>query len=176
MLSWATRAASLTQACWSASSRFAPLRGCSGQVGDELVYEEQRQKADIKSNEFYEAEGHKRHYFYYVDLLVRPSLRCKIRTGPHVPPCLRTQGRLFLEDTTPKNIATSMKSDKFLRFFFRRVRRNASGLHNDYVSTGPVATVAGSRSRATLPLPSALHVSLWEGDELHQTSRHGDCV
>lgn len=42
-----------------------------------------------------------RSYFYSVDL----------------------QGRLFLEDTRPKNIATSIKDPKFLDFFFRRVRR-----------------------------------------------------
>ena len=34
------------------------------------------------------------------------------------------QGRLFLEDTRPKNIATSLKSAKFLRFFFSQVRLN----------------------------------------------------
>jgi hypothetical protein len=34
------------------------------------------------------------------------------------------QGRLFLEDTRPKNIATSLKSAKFLRFFFSQVRPN----------------------------------------------------
>ena len=33
------------------------------------------------------------------------------------------QGRLFLEETLPKNIATSIKDAKFLDFFFRRVRR-----------------------------------------------------
>lgn len=34
-------------------------------------------------------------------------------------------GRLFLENTVPKNIATSLKSDKFLDFFFRQLGYNA---------------------------------------------------
>ena len=42
------------------------------------------------TTEFYEREAEKRHYFYHIDL----------------------QGRLYLEDTTPKNIATSLKSPK----------------------------------------------------------------
>lgn len=36
----------------------------------------------------------------------------------------RAQGRLFLENTRPKNIATSLKSAKFLRFFFSQLQRN----------------------------------------------------
>jgi len=56
----------------------------------------------VKSDTFYEshAESNPRRYFYNVDL----------------------QGRLFLEETLPKNIATSIKDDRFLDFFFRRVR------------------------------------------------------
>ena len=33
------------------------------------------------------------------------------------------QGRLFLEESLPKNIATSLKDEKFLDFFFTRIRR-----------------------------------------------------
>eukprot|EP00934_Nitzschia_sp_Nitz4_P001088 Nitzschia sp. Nitz4//scaffold401_size10831//1277//2211//NITZ4_009056-RA/size10831-snap-gene-0.21-mRNA-1//1//CDS//3329551063//1088//frame0 len=56
----------------------------------------------VKTPEFYErhAESDIRRYFYNVDL----------------------QGRLFLEETLPKNIATSIKDDKFLNFFFSRVQ------------------------------------------------------
>lgn len=36
----------------------------------------------------------------------------------------RYQGRLFLENTRPKNIATSLKSAKFLKFFFSQIRPN----------------------------------------------------
>ncbi|KAE9255772.1 hypothetical protein PF004_g407 [Phytophthora fragariae] len=70
---------------------------------DEDKYLELKQLKDIKSEEFYELQGEKPRYFYYVDL----------------------QGRLFLEDTRPKNIATSLKSAKFLRFFFSQVRPNS---------------------------------------------------
>jgi Domain of unknown function (DUF4505) len=36
------------------------------------------------------------------------------------------QGRLFLEETMPKNIATSIKDDRFLDFFFQRLRRTST--------------------------------------------------
>lgn len=42
------------------------------------------------------------------------------------PSTSSTQGRLFLENTRPKNIATSLKSAKFLRFFFSQVQSNDS--------------------------------------------------
>jgi hypothetical protein len=59
----------------------------------------------VKPKDFYErhaADGTsgRRCYFYNVDL----------------------QGRLFLEETLPKNVATSIKAPKFLDFFFRRLR------------------------------------------------------
>lgn len=56
----------------------------------------------MKSKQFYSqfSNGTPRRYFYNVDL----------------------QGRLFLEETHPKNIATSIKDEKFLNFFFSRVR------------------------------------------------------
>lgn len=67
----------------------------------------------VKPKEFYEKHAGKdsdkqRCYFYNVDL----------------------QGRLFLEDTLPKNIATSIKSEKFLNFFFKRLRRINSNERN----------------------------------------------
>ncbi|KAG6976125.1 hypothetical protein JG688_00001695 [Phytophthora aleatoria] len=68
-------------------------------MADEDKYLELKQLKDIKSEEFYDQQAHKRRYFYYIDL----------------------QGRLFLEDTRPKNIATSLKSAKFLRFFFSQL-------------------------------------------------------
>jgi hypothetical protein len=56
-----------------------------------------------KSKQFYDqfSNGHPRRYFYNIDL----------------------QGRLFLEETSPKNIATSIKDERFLDFFFSRIRR-----------------------------------------------------
>ncbi|KAG6969386.1 hypothetical protein JG687_00003246 [Phytophthora cactorum] len=74
-------------------------------TADEDKYLELKQLKDIKSEEFYDQQAHKRRYFYYIDL----------------------QGRLFLEDTRPKNIATSLKSAKFLRFFFSQTKHVTSG-------------------------------------------------
>ncbi|OQR80769.1 hypothetical protein ACHHYP_17219 [Achlya hypogyna] len=71
---------------------------------DETTYIEQRQLNDIKSKAFYEEQAERRNYFYYVDL----------------------QGQLFLEDMVPKNIATSLKSPKFLKFFFHQLRPHAA--------------------------------------------------
>ena len=85
----------------------------TGELHEE--YEELKQLKDIKSPEFYEEEGKRRNYFYYVDL----------------------QGRLFLEDTAPKNIATSLKSDKFLNFFFRQLKCNKTNNFNDYPYFSP---------------------------------------
>mmetsp|Transcript_29808 Transcript_29808/g.62205 ORF Transcript_29808/g.62205 Transcript_29808/m.62205 type:complete len:244 (+) Transcript_29808:106-837(+) len=56
-----------------------------------------------KSKQFYEefsSRKTRRYYFYNIDL----------------------QGRLFLEETFPKNIATSIKDEKFLDFFFSKIR------------------------------------------------------
>ncbi|CAB9503221.1 UPF0598 protein C8orf82 homolog [Seminavis robusta] len=56
----------------------------------------------VKPQEFYDAHANDepRRYFYNIDL----------------------QGRFFLEETLPKNIATSIKDTRFLDFFFRRIR------------------------------------------------------
>jgi hypothetical protein len=56
----------------------------------------------VKPIEWYDHHALDRQYFYNVDL----------------------QGRLFLEETMPKNIATSLKSAKFLDFFFKQLRPN----------------------------------------------------
>lgn len=64
-------------------------------------YEDVLQLKKIKDPKFYDEQGKKRNYFYYIDL----------------------QGRLFLEDTVPKNITSSLKANKFLIFFFRNVRK-----------------------------------------------------
>ncbi|ETW10104.1 hypothetical protein H310_00481 [Aphanomyces invadans] len=67
------------------------------------------------------------------------------------PPCTRSHlllprrppsGQLFLEDTMPKTIATSLKSHSFLRFFFGQLRPNPnagkmSSLFHDYSYTSP---------------------------------------
>eukprot|EP00520_Triparma_pacifica_P019521 CAMPEP_0118633246 /NCGR_PEP_ID=MMETSP0785-20121206/891_1 /TAXON_ID=91992 /ORGANISM="Bolidomonas pacifica, Strain CCMP 1866" /LENGTH=147 /DNA_ID=CAMNT_0006524101 /DNA_START=185 /DNA_END=625 /DNA_ORIENTATION=+ len=81
----------------------------------ESAYIEKWQMTCVKSNEFYETHAAERTYFYTVDL----------------------QGRLFLEETTPKNIATSLKSEKFLDFFFSQLCRNDTGEFTDYPFFSP---------------------------------------
>ena len=44
------------------------------------------------------------------------------------------QGRLYLEDTTPKNIATSLKDTRFLNFFFSRIRRVDASIDGNVVN------------------------------------------
>lgn len=63
-------------------------------------YDEDRQARSIRDQAFYDSEGVARRYYYFVDL----------------------QGRLFLEDTLPKNIATSLKSERMLDLFFAQIR------------------------------------------------------
>jgi hypothetical protein len=66
------------------------------------VYIDDWYKQIMKSKQFYDkfANGKPRRYFYNIDL----------------------QGRLFLEETSPKNVVTSIKDEKFLDFFFSRIR------------------------------------------------------
>lgn len=68
----------------------------------------------MKDAKFYEDNAAKRFYFYEID----------------------NRGRLFLEQTTPKNIATCLKDKKFLDFFFVNYRKNTTGYYSDipYVS------------------------------------------
>ncbi|KAA0163411.1 hypothetical protein FNF31_00588 [Cafeteria roenbergensis] len=66
-------------------------------------YEEEQAAEFSRSDEFYESEGVDRRYYFFVDSL----------------------GRLFGESTHPKGITTSIKSDKFLDFFFSQIRPNA---------------------------------------------------
>mmetsp|Transcript_7743 Transcript_7743/g.11434 ORF Transcript_7743/g.11434 Transcript_7743/m.11434 type:complete len:293 (-) Transcript_7743:196-1074(-) len=82
------------------SSARSPSRVSACNNEDEH-YIEQWLEEIIKPNEFYERHAHHRRYFYNIDL----------------------QGRLFLEETRPKSIATSLKSEAFLNFFFRQIRR-----------------------------------------------------
>lgn len=77
-----------------------------------VVYIDDWYETIKKPIEFYEkfANGTPRRYFYNIDL----------------------QGRLFLEETFPKNVATSIKDTKFLNFFFSRIRR-ANGNDLDFL-------------------------------------------
>jgi hypothetical protein len=82
-----------------------------------------------KPPSFYETLSNEkiRKYFYNIDL----------------------QGRLFLEETSPKNIATSIKADKFLNDFFSRIRwakpkemEYIEG-YNDYAKDYPFVSKCG---------------------------------
>ena len=67
-------------------------------------YIDQWHASTVKPQSFYDefaAREKQKCYFYSVDL----------------------QGRLFLEEVLPKNIATSLKDEKFVNFFFQRLRR-----------------------------------------------------
>ncbi len=79
------------------------------------------------------------------------------------------QGRLFLEDMMPKNVATSLKSPKFLRFFFRQLRINDTGVHVDYGYVSPCgsemnfvkpADTVRLRVDADVMIAPAAHVAL----------------
>ena len=82
---------------------------------NEAHYIEDWQKSCVKANSFYEKHAEERTYFYTSDLL----------------------GRLFLEETSPKNIATSLKSDIFLDFFHKQIQRNDTHKHLDYPYYSP---------------------------------------
>jgi len=99
------------------SRRLAPISRRWGSSGsdNEALYEEEIQKRQIKPVEFYEEHAKNRDYFFHVDLL----------------------GRLFLEDILPKNIATSLKSSKFLDFFFTMLRPNHTGRFGEYAWVSP---------------------------------------
>ena len=68
-----------------------------------VVYIDDWYRKITKPKEFYDQFSNEspRRYFYNIDL----------------------QGRLFLEETSPKNVATSIKDNKFLDFFFSRIRK-----------------------------------------------------
>jgi hypothetical protein len=69
-------------------------------------------------------------YFYHVDLL----------------------GRLFLEDTVPKNIATSLKDLKFLNFFWTHLVRNTTGDHIAH----PFVSFCGKERNFVMPADTAV--------------------
>eukprot|EP00965_Chrysotila_dentata_P249614 6208985-Pleurochrysis_carterae.AAC.2 len=60
----------------------------------------------LLDSEEYATAAQRREYFYFVDL----------------------QGRLYLDETWPKGVATCLRSGKFLDFFFSRMRVNATGI------------------------------------------------
>mmetsp|Transcript_7545 Transcript_7545/g.15659 ORF Transcript_7545/g.15659 Transcript_7545/m.15659 type:complete len:244 (-) Transcript_7545:419-1150(-) len=83
--------------------------------GAETKSSEKEKQEQIRTSRFYEEQAARRRYFYHVDL----------------------HGRLFLEGTTPRNIATCLKDPKFLNFFFSRIRRNRLGIFGEYSHISP---------------------------------------
>lgn len=81
----------------------------------------------VKSSKYYEEQQVLRRYYYVID----------------------TRGGLFLEDTAPRNIATSLKDKRFLTFFYKQMRKNSTGLHED---TYPYVSLCGKELNFVLPL------------------------
>ena len=85
-------------------------------VEEEPKYIEKIQMDQIKSSDFYDFHAKSKRYFYHIDL----------------------QGRLFIENVLPKNVATCLKSEKFLNFFFHRLQKNnLKLLEEDYPFISP---------------------------------------
>ena len=64
-----------------------------------------------RGQEFYAREGSESRRYYYV---------------------FDTRGQVFLEETRPRTIATSMKDVKFLNFIHSSLKRNATGINLEY--------------------------------------------
>eukprot|EP00501_MAST-03F_sp_TOSAG23-6_P001197 GSMAST32.ASY1.ANO1.1241.1 assembled CDS len=109
-------------------SRYVQLRYFS--VDIDTSYEEIQQQKQIKSSSFYAKHGENRDYFYHID----------------------SQGRLFTEEVIPKNIATSIKADKFLDFFFRRIKQNTLNRHTDYPFVSPCGAEMNFIKAADTPI------------------------
>ena len=76
--------------------------------------------------DYYAKHASLRHYFYTID----------------------TRGGLFLEETTPRNIATSLKDKRFLSFFYSHLRKNTTGKFEKY----PYVSLCGREQNFLLPL------------------------
>jgi len=106
---------------------------------NESLWEDQRQLAEIKPSEFYDSHGQQRQYFYHINLA----------------------GRLLIEDVVSKNITSCLKSDKFLDFFFSRLRPNDTNLHVDY----PLCSPCGREMNFIKPADSKGGIVLFDFDE-----------
>jgi Domain of unknown function (DUF4505) len=84
------------------------------------------------------------------------------------------QGRLFLEEALPKNIATCIKDNRFLDFFFKRLKRTSDGdrewmiAHDIPVDDYPFVSMCGNELNLIRPAasPIVFH-SLVENGERH---------
>lgn len=175
---------------WRQARRTRQQRPCGSLAADALpaddTYAEVVQQRQIKPPEFYEQHAVRvgnparslaklagnfyplqaqRHYFFHVDLQVqsRHTPYARAATQP-------AQGRLFAEDVLPKNVATSLKSPAFLRFFFSNVRENRTGLHMDYPFVSPCARELNFVQPAATPVVflDLQDKVLWATGELKQ--------
>jgi hypothetical protein len=122
------------------------------------------QESTVKPKDFYEyhAKDKPKKYFYAIDL----------------------QGRVFLEETLPKNIATSIKSASFLDFFFSNLRRSSERdlkfLPKDCRRDYPFVSLCGVERSFLRPADSAVvfhtieksvdgSTKLWYGGSLCQS-------
>jgi hypothetical protein len=80
-----------------------------------------------KGAEYYEQQQLLRRYYYVID----------------------TRGGVYLEDSIPRNIATSLKDKRFLSFFHSQMRRNNTGIHEDVY---PYVSLCGKEVNFVLPL------------------------
>ena len=112
----------------------APKRDLSAGGSAEDVHIDEWQRARRRPAEFYAREAEARRYYYTVDL----------------------QGRLFLEETSPKNVATSLKDARFLDFFWKRLRPNAGAAG---AGGYPFVSPCGPESNFVLPadMPVVFH-------------------
>lgn len=129
--------AACTSPCITTAAALRPAaRTCStsaalpSQRDDESAWEDELQRARIQPLEFYEQHAVQREYFYYVS----------------------SRGGLYLEDTLPKNIATSLKSPKFLTFFTQQLRKNDGKYAAAYPWVSPCGKEMNYVSAALTPV------------------------
>lgn len=86
----------------------------------------------FKRSRFDHAENHRPKQMSYIDewhaTTVKPARFYDLQSAPGLKRknyfySVDLQGRVFLEEVLPKNIATSLKNEKFLDFFYTHVKR-----------------------------------------------------
>eukprot|EP00924_Labyrinthula_sp_SR-Ha-C_P014355 snap_masked-scaffold_20-processed-gene-3.4-mRNA-1 protein AED:0.43 eAED:0.44 QI:0/0/0/1/1/1/2/0/212 len=108
-------------------------------------WQDELQKNQIKPVDFYESQALKKNYFYHIDL----------------------QGRLFLEDILPKNVATSLKAENFLKFFYSNLRPNDIDKFLDYDFISP----CGKEMNFIRPADTPIVFTELKGNQLFFTNR-----
>eukprot|EP00298_Acanthocystis_sp_HF-20_P004226 c14564_g1_i1.p1 GENE.c14564_g1_i1~~c14564_g1_i1.p1 ORF type:complete len:181 (+),score=42.29 c14564_g1_i1:53-595(+) len=83
-----------------------------------------------KDSLFYQKHAANREYFYFIDL----------------------NGRLFLEETQPRNITTCLKDTRFLNFFWKKIKKNDTGRFSEYPFISPCGTEMNYITCADTPI------------------------